>query len=277
MKARQGTRKLFRKTPRARLGAVGAALALGIALLVPSPARASGQLTIAAAADLDSALRVLIARFERQTGADVRLVLGSSGNLTVQIEHGAPYDLFFSADVAHAVKLERENLIVPGSLELYAVGRLVVYVPSDSSLDFTKRGLAALIDPSVRKIAIANPRFAPYGQAAVAALRHANLYAELEPRLVLGEDVSQTTGFVVSGNAQAALTALSLMFAPATRAAGRYWLVPQSDYPPIEQAVAIVGRSREKSLARKFLNFIETKEGRAIFRRYGFATPEKQP
>ncbi len=264
------------RTQRHRIVRAIAALALGIALAVPATARASGQITIAAAADLDGALHALIGRFEGQTGAEVRLVLGSSGNLTVQIEHGAPFDLFFSADVAHAAKLERENLIVPGSLVRYAVGRLVVYVPKDSSLDFGKRGLAALADPSVRRIAIANPRFAPYGQAAVAALRHANLYESLEPRLVLGEDVSQTTQFVVSGNAQAALTALSLMFAPATRSRGRYWVVPQSDYPPIEQAAVIVGRSREKSLAHKFLEFIGTKEGRAIFQRYGFATPEKR-
>jgi molybdate transport system substrate-binding protein len=260
----------------ASLAALAAALLL---VLLPAPARAEGELTIAAAADLQYAMRALIPSFERYSGAHVRLVLGSSGNLTTQIEHGAPFDLFFSADVDHPAKLQQEKLIEPGSLVRYAVGQLVVYVPKNSTLDFERHGLAALTGPSVRKIAIANPRFAPYGRAAVDALRHAGLYETLEPRIVLGEDVSQTTQFVVSGNAQAALTALSLMFAPGTEARGRYWLVPANNYPPLEQAVVIVARSSEKPLAHGFLDYIQTPEGRAIFAHYGFAmpAPEKKP
>ena len=266
--------------PRRILGSGLLALAATVLLfLPPTPVRAQGELTIAAAADLQYAMRALIRSFERYSGAHVRLVLGSSGNLTTQIEHGAPFDLFFSADVDHPARLEREKLIEPGSLVRYAVGQLVVYVPKNSTLDFERHGLAALTGPSVRKIAIANPRFAPYGRAAVAALRHAGLYETLEPRLVLGEDVSQTTQFVVSGNAQAGLTALSLMFAPGPRARGRYWVVPAGNYPPLEQAAAIVARSSEKQLARAFLDFIKTPEGRSIFNHYGFAkpAPEKKP
>jgi molybdate transport system substrate-binding protein len=267
-------REIHGRPRRLRLTALPAALAAVLLLvLLPAPARASGQLTIAAAADLQYAMHALIVKFERQTGAHVRLVLGSSGNITTQIEHGAPYDLFFSADVEHPEILKREKLIVPGSLRRYAVGRLVVYVPKGSKLDFAREGLAALTDPSVQKIAIANPRFAPYGRAAVAALRHVGLYERLRPLIVLGEDVSQTTQFVVSGNAQAALTALSLMFAPGTRSRGNYWIVPAADYPPIEQAVVIVGRSTEKPLAQAFLHFAASSEGRSIFRDYGFTVP----
>lgn len=275
----------MRKTRRApiteqrlRFAALPPLLALLLLTLLPARARAAGgQLTIAAAADLQYAMRALIRKFERRTRAHVRLVLGSSGNLTTQIEHGAPYDLFFSADVQHPEILERKRLIVPGSLVRYAVGSLVVYVPNDSHLDLRRRGLAALTGPSVQKIAVANPRFAPYGRAAVAALRHASLYQRLQPRIVLGEDVSQTTQFVVSGNAQAAITALSLMFAPGTRSRGRYWIVPATDYPPIEQAAIIVHRSGHRQLARSFLDFLQTPEGRATFRHYGFTVPEKKP
>jgi len=253
-------------------------LAAVLACLAPVSVRAAGPLTIAAAADLQFAMRALIQGFERQSGAPVRLVLGSSGNLTAEIEHGAPFDLFFSADVAHPEQLEREAVAEPGSLVRYAVGRLVVYVPPGSPLDLNEQGLSALENPAVRKIAIANPGFAPYGRAAVAALRHAGLYEKLQPRLVLGEDVSQTTQFVVSGNAQAALTALALMLAPGAKPPGRYWLVPPEDYPPLEQAAVIVKGSSQKQLARAFLAYIETPEARSIFSRYGFALPsEKRP
>ncbi len=276
MKTTSLTPHARRQLPSASLPAV---LALVLLALLPARARATGQLTVAAAADLQYAMRALIQKFERHSGAHVRLVLGSSGNLTTQIEHGAPYDMFFSADVRHPELLEREHMIVPGSLVRYAVGSLVVYVPAGSRLDIQHQGLAALTAPSVQKIAIANPRFAPYGRAAVAALRHTDLYERLQPRIVLGEDVSQTTQFVVSGNAQAAITALSLMFAPGTRSRGRYWIVPATDYPPIDQAVVIVRRSSEKRLARAFLDFLATPEGRSIFHHYGFTvpTPGKKP
>jgi molybdate transport system substrate-binding protein len=267
------TRRTLRPRHWSRFAGLAALAAALLLVLLPARVRAAGELTVAAAADLQYAMRALIQSFERYSGEHVRLVLGSSGNLTTQIEHGAPFDLFFSADVQHPRQLESKKLIEPGSLVRYAVGQLVVYVPKNSTLDFEHHGLAALTGPSVRKIAIANPRFAPYGRAAVAALRHAGLYETLEPRLVLGEDVSQTTQFVVSGNAQASLTALSLMFAPGTQAHGRYWVVPAGNYPPLEQAAVIVARSKEKQLARAFLDYVKTPEGRAIFAHYGFAKP----
>ncbi|HVB34980.1 MAG TPA: molybdate ABC transporter substrate-binding protein [Patescibacteria group bacterium] len=254
-----------------------APVALFIVLLAAIPGRAAGELTIAAAADLQFAMRALIQGFERQSGVQVRLVAGSSGNLATEIEHGAPFDLFFSADVQHPEQLVRDGAAEPGTLVRYALGRLVVYVPADSPLDFDRRGLAALENTAVRKIAIANPRFAPYGAAAAAALRHAGLYGKLQSRLVLGEDVSQATQFVVSGNAQAALTSLALMLAPGAKPPGRYWLVPPEDYPPLDQAAVIVKRSGQKQLARAFLAYLETAEARSIFRRYGFAPPEKTP
>lgn len=269
----KGTRRTLRPSQWSRFSTFAPLAAALLLISLPAPVRAANELTVAAAADLQYAMRALIQAFERQSGAHVRLVLGSSGNLTAQIRHGAPFDLFFSADVQHPATLEREKLIEPGSLVRYAVGRLVVYLPKNSTLDLEHRGLGALTGPSVHKLAVANPRFAPYGRAAVAALRHAGLYKKLESRIVLGEDVAQTTQFVVSGNAQAALTALSLMSAPQTRARGRYWVVPAGDYPPLEQAAVIIGHSGEKKLAQAFLNFVETGEGRSILAHYGFAKP----
>jgi molybdate transport system substrate-binding protein len=269
----KGARRAVSRPKWFRLTTFATVAATLLLVFLPAPARAESELTIAAAADLQYAMRALIRSFEQYSGAHVRLVLGSSGNLTTQIEHGAPFDLFFSADLDHPAKLQQDKLIEPGSLVRYAVGQLVVYVPKNSTLDLEHHGLTALTGPSVHKIAIANPLFAPYGRAAVAALRHAGIYGAIESRIVLGQDVSQTTQFVVSGNAQAALTALSLMFAPGTQASGRYWVVPAASYPPIEQAVVIVGRSSEKQLAHAFLDYIETPEGRTIFAHYGFAAP----
>jgi molybdate transport system substrate-binding protein len=262
----------MKRTPRLWPGLLAAFLLL----TAVAPAHAAGELTVAAAADLQFAMHALIQGFERQSGADVRLVLGSSGNLTTEIQHGAPFDLFFSADVDHPEQLVRSGAAEPGSLVRYAVGRLVVYVPKGSPLDLNHRGLAALEDPSVRKIAIANPRFAPYGRAAVAALRHAGLYDKLQSRFVLGEDVSQATQFVISGNAQAALTAMALMLAPRAKPPGRYWLVPTKDYPPLDQAAVIVNRSSEKELARAFLAYLKTPAARSILTQYGFAAPPEE-
>jgi molybdate transport system substrate-binding protein len=244
-------------------------------LLFIRPTRPVGsdQLTVAAAADLEFAIGDLAHRFERQSGQRIRLVIGSSGNLTSEIEQGAPFDLFFSADVDHPERLVREGLAEPGSLVRYAIGRLVVYVPEGSPLDFAGHGLVALEDPAVRKIAIANPGFAPYGRAAIAALRHFGLYDKLAPELVLGEDVSQATQFVESGNAQAGLTALALMLAPSGKPPGRYWIVPVDAYPPLEQAAVIVRGSTHKKLARAFLDDVETPGASAVLGRYGFVQP----
>lgn len=249
-------------------------LALSLASGWARPSAASGELTVAAAADFQFALRDLASAFERRTGAQLRLVFGSTENLTTQIERGAPFDLFFSADVDRPERLEREGLAEPGSLVRYAVGRLVVCVPTDSPLDFGRRGLAALEDASVKKIALANPRFAPYGRAAVAALEHFGLYSRLSSRLVFGEDVSQAAQFVASGNAQAAFTALALMRAPGAANSSRYWVVPADSYPPLEQAAVIVRSSTRKQTARAFLDDFASPAARAILARYGFAPPE---
>jgi molybdate transport system substrate-binding protein len=243
-------------------------LAAALICATPLAARA-GQLTVAAAADLTFALREAAAQFRQQTGNSVLLAYGSSGNFFSQIANGAPYDIFFSADVAYPKRLEAAGLTEPGSMFEYAVGRIVIWVPSNSSLDL-RRGVPLLLEKQVRKIAIANPQHAPYGRAAVAAMRHAGIYDRVKERLVLGESVSQAAQFVVSGNADAGIIALSLAVAPPMKAKGRYVEIPAEDYPAIIQAAVVLKRAPDKQLASQFLAFLQQPPGVALMEKYGF-------
>src|SRR5262249_40875647 len=153
------------------------------------------EIRVAAASDLQFALQDLATRFEKESGKKLTLIFGSSGNFFAQIQNGAPFDIFFSANLAYPKKLEAAGLIEPGTYYEYATGKLVLWVPSRSQLDINS-GLRSLTNPAVRKIAIANPQHAPYGQAAIAALRKENLYDKVSDKLVLGENISQTASFV---------------------------------------------------------------------------------
>jgi molybdate transport system substrate-binding protein len=231
------------------------------------------EITIAAAADLTFAFKDITAKFQQQTGDQVKLSLGSSGNFYSQIQNGAPFDLFFSADMSYATKLQDAGLTEPGSLTEYAIGKIVLWAPSSSSAD-VNAGLAVLKDPSIHKIAVANPEHAPYGRAAVAAMKHEGVYDAVKDKIVLGENISQTAQFVQSGNADIGIIALTLAMAPAMKDKGKYFEIPTDDYPPIEQAAVILKSSQKKDLARKFLAFIKTPEIAALMQRYGFAIPK---
>ena len=248
------------------LFALTALLYIGVA-----PANA-GELKIAAAADLTFAFKDVAARFKNQTGNSLKLTYGSSGNFFAQIQNGAPFDLFFSADVSYPQKLEAAGLTEPGTIYDYATGKLVIWVPNASKLDLS-RGLSVLLDPGIRKIAVANPQHAPYGAAAVAALRHDGIYDKVKDKLVLGENISQTAQFVQSGNADVGLLALSLALAPAMKTSGHYVEVPASDYPPLIQAGVILKSSRNKELANQFLKFLKEPGTVALMEQYGFAVP----
>lgn len=231
------------------------------------------EITIAAAADLKFAFDELAARFQKESGHTVKLTFGSSGNFFSQIENGAPFDLFFSADIEYPRRLEAAGLAEPGTLYRYAIGRIVLWVPDGSPLDVARLGIRAVLDPSARRIAIANPRHAPYGRAAVAALRHYGLYDQVAGKFVLGENISQAAQFVQSGNAQAGFIALSLVVSPAMRGKGRYWEVPADAHPPIEQGAVILKSSQKKTAAQAFLAFLKSPDGGGILRRYGFILP----
>ena len=232
------------------------------------------ELLIAAAADLNPALREIAQQFEKKTGVHVKLSFGASGALTQQIQNGAPFDVFFSADVDYPRQLIAQNQADPASLFKYALGKLVLWAPIDSPLDVQHQGMNALLDSSVKKIAIANPQHAPYGRAAAEALRHAGLYDRVSAKFVMGENVSQTAQFVESGNAQAGFVALAHALSPAVKDKGKFWIVPADYYPPLEQAVVIVTKSQHKTEAQHFLEFIRTEESQKIFKDFGFTLPQ---
>ncbi len=248
------------------------ALRLAILLLLSTLAAAQ-ELTVAAAADLSSVLPELAAQYKRQTEADLKLSFGSSGNLTTQIENGAPFDIFFSADESYPKQLIEKGLADKNTLYRYALGSLVLWVPNSAHLNPDALGIATLTATAVKKIAIANPQHAPYGRAAEAAIRHFGIYEQIAPKLVLGENVSQAAQFLESGNAQAGLIPLSHALSPALQGKGQYWVVPRNSYPTLNQAVVVLARSKQKEAARKFLAFLRTPEATSLLRHYGFTLP----
>jgi molybdate transport system substrate-binding protein len=234
-----------------------------------SYAASAQEIRIAAASDLQYALIELSAHYEKQTGTKFAITYGSSGNFYAQIQNGAPFDLFFSADIEYPRKLEAAGLTEPGTLYQYAVGRIVIWMPADMKVDVAKQGWNALLDASVQKIAIANPEHAPYGRAAVAALKKAGIYEKVEPKLVYGENISQAAQFVQSGNAQAGIIALSLAISPPMKG-GKSWQVPAEMHPAIEQAAIVLKSAKNRDAARAFLEFVKSNKGKATLEKFGF-------
>jgi len=230
------------------------------------------SLRIAAASDLQFALADLAAQYEKQSGAKLAITYGSSGNFFAQIQNGAPFDLFFSADIAYPQKLIDAGFAESGSRYTYAFGRIVLWLPPESPQMPAILQWNTLLDARIQKIAIANPEHAPYGRAAVAALQKAGLYEQLKSKLVYGENISQAAQFVLSGSAQAGILAFSLATAPAMKS-GKYWEIPRGLYPPLEQAVVLLKSSPNKPAARAFLAFLQTESARAMLARYGFTLP----
>jgi molybdate transport system substrate-binding protein len=244
-------------------------------LLVPliGSVAVAEELTIAAASDLNFAFKDLVAEYEKTTSHHVKLSLGSSGNFYAQIQNGAPFDLYFSADIGYPRKLEEAGLTVPGSLYRYAVGRIVVWTGTASGLDVTK-GLDVLREPKIKKVAIANPKHAPYGRAAVAAMEHFKVYEQVKDRLVFGENISQAAQFVESGACDIGIIALSLALAPTMKAQGTYWEVPEGAHPTLEQGAAILKSSKHQDAAKQFIEFLQGAKGQEIMTRYGFTLPQ---
>ncbi|HKM49269.1 MAG TPA: molybdate ABC transporter substrate-binding protein [Terriglobales bacterium] len=246
---------------------------LALLLLFTGTLATAQEIIVAAAADMNAALPVIVEGYTKKTGQTVKLSFGSSGNLANQIRNGAPFDIFFSADEEYPQQLIAEGLAAKDTLYRYAVGRLVLWVPSDSPLNVSKLGILALLDLSVKKISIANPATAPYGRAAEAALRHFGIYDQVSRRLVLGENVSQAAQFVESGNAQAGLIALSHALAPALKDKGHYWTVPLDAYPTLNQTAVVLSKSKQPGAARKFLEFLRSPEAASLLSSYGFNLP----
>jgi molybdate transport system substrate-binding protein len=230
---------------------------------------AAQEITVAAAADLQFAMQDVAARYQKEVGKTVKVIYGSSGNFYQQIQNGAPFDIFFSANLDYAKKLEDAGLAEPGSFYPYAKGKIVIWVRNESKLDLNS-GMKVFLNPSVKKIAVANPLHAPYGQAAVAAMQKENIYDQVKDKFVLGENISQTASFVVSGSADVGVVALALALSPNMKDKGRYVEVPAGEYPPIEQACVVLASSKNKEAAKQFLLFVRTAAIGDVLRSYGF-------
>jgi molybdate transport system substrate-binding protein len=247
---------------------------LAVALLVGLTAlhAQSGDLTIAAASDLQTVFPHLVSGFERATGRKATVTFGSSGNFFAQIQNGAPYDVYFSADIDYPRRLAASGHADAKTLYEYATGRIVLWTRKDSGID-VKRGLGVLRDARVRRIAIANPTVAPYGRAAVAALRSEKLYDAVQRKLVQGDNIAQTAQLADSGNADVAILAHSLALGDALSASGTYAEIPASAHPPIEQGAIVISASKKRAAAERFLAYVKGAEAQAALRKFGFITP----
>ena len=224
-------------------------------------------LTVFGAADLSFALQELAARFEKATGVKVTMVLGSSGNLSRQIEHGAPADLFFAANESFVDGLAERGAVIPQTRALYGQGRIVL--ATAKAFGGRLGDLRALTDPSVRRVAIANPQHAPYGKAAEEALRTVGVWDTVKPKLVYGENIRHTLQFLQTGAAEAGIVALSVANVPEIE----YVPIDGALHAPLNQVAAVVRRSARPELALTFLQFVNGPEGRPIMKRYGFRLP----
>lgn len=225
---------------------------------------------VAAAADLKFAMDELSTEFESKTGITVNVTRGSSGNFFAQIESGAPFDLFFSADMQYPKKLEAAGFVEPETLHEYALGRIVIWAPADAEMDVAKQGWSTLLDSHIQKIAIANPALAPYGSAAISALQKAGIYEQVKNKLVYGENITQAAQFVQSGNAQAGIVALSLALSPGMKD-GKLWEIPAEMHAPIEQGAVVLKGAKNKTAALAFLSYVQSSAGRKILENHGFS------
>jgi molybdate transport system substrate-binding protein len=252
-------------------------LAAGLTVFAWKAGTAARQenLYVAAAASLRYAFEEMGAAFRARTGVPVVFSFGASGKLAFQIEQGAPFDAFFSADEGFVDRLARGGFLAPDSVRTYAIGRLVVWVRRDSPLD-VERGIAVLADPRARFVAIANPGHAPYGLAAQQALTRSGLLPAVQPKLVLADNVGHALQLVQTGNADVGMVPLSVVLAPPVAPHGRYWLVPDRLHEPLRKAAGVVARSPRTQQARAFLAFVNG-EGQPIMHRYGFVLPERGP
>lgn len=238
-----------------------------------APAALAGSLTIAAAADLKFAMDEIVAAFRKAHPDDkIDVIYGSSGKFHTQIQQGAPFDLYFSADIAFPKGLEEKGLSA-GPTRPYAIGRIVLW---SNVRDATQMTLQDLADPTIRKIAIANPRHAPYGKRAEEALRSVGLWDPLQGKIVQGENIAQTAQFIQTGNAEVGIIALALALNPTLAEAGGYHLIDDSLHEPLEQGFIITRRAADNPLAAAFADFMGKPEARAIMIHYGFVLPGEQ-
>ncbi len=234
---------------------------------------AGEKMLIAAASDLNFAMNEICRAFEKAHPAvKVEVSYGSSGNFFAQIKQGAPYDIFFSADASYPSRLEEEGFAVKGQRQLYAIGKIVLWIPKKSALNLQK-GLNLVLEPELKKLAIANPKHAPYGRAAEESLRYYGLLDKVQDKLVFGENISQTAQFVQTGAADAGIIAMSLAISPSMSESGSYWVIPTESYSRLEQVYTVLQRGKGKPSIKIFLEFVQGKKGKKTLSDFGFILP----
>jgi len=237
------------------------------------PVQAGDNILIAAASNLRFAMHEICRDFqEENSSVQTKVSYGSSGNFFAQISQGAPFDIFFSADATYPELLEKKGLTAKETQKVYAVGKIVLWVPKVSKVDPDK-GLQAVTFSAIKKLAIANPRHAPYGRAAEESLHYYGLWEKVKGKLIYGENISQTAQFVHTGAADAGIVALSLAISPKMLDEGRYWVIPEESHSDIEQIYVVLKKGKGKKCIQEFLDFIHGEGGGNILSRYGFVIP----
>jgi len=243
-------------------------------LIIMTSSIFAGVAKITAAADLIYAFTEMKSVFEKQNPGDKILIsFGSSGKAYTQIINGAPYDMYFSANMKYVQNLEKEGFTATKP-KTYAYGRIGLWLPKDKNIILTK-GMSVLLDSRVKKIAIANPEHAPYGVAAVDALKNRKYYEKIKDKIVIGENVSQTAQFVQSGAADIGIIPISLALSKKLKKLGNFYLFPANWHNAIIQGYALLKHGKDNQTAKKFENFVSSKEAREIFNRYGFKLPNE--
>ena len=239
----------------------------------PLPVQAGESILIAAASNLRFAMGDICHTFQEENpSVQTKVSYGSSGNFFAQISQGAPFDIFFSADATYPELLEKEGLTAKGTQKVYAVGEIVLWVSNESKVDFDK-GMQVVTSSEVKKLAIANPRHAPYGRAAEESLSYYGLWERVKWKLIYGENISQTAQFIHTGAADAGIIALSLAISPKMLHEGRYWVIPDESHSDIEQIYVVLKKGKGSKSVRNFLDFIRGEKGGNILSRYGFIIP----
>jgi molybdate transport system substrate-binding protein len=236
-----------------------------IMTITVAPASAE-QALVAVAANFVPPFREIALEFEKSTGHQLQVAGGSSGNFYSQIKNGAPFDVFFSADMERPKLLEDEGFGVKGTRLTYAVGRLVLWSPN---ADLVK-GEETLRFKQYKRLAIANPKTAPYGLAAMQAMQKLEIWESLQPQIVMGENLGQTMGFIESGNAQLGFVALSQVMDPKIKGKGSHWNVPTNLHEPIKQDVILLTKGKDNPAAKALMEFMSGHQAKAVIERYGY-------
>ena len=244
-------------------------IVLPLALLLLVINATAQKVSVTAAADLRYAMDEIVVAYKKvNPKSDIKVTYGSSGNAYQQIINGAPYDIYFSADIMYPNKLKAQGLTASNP-KLYAIGFIVLW---SNQIDVSK-GLSSLNDPGIKKIAIANPDHAPYGKRAEESLKFYKMYDALKSKLIMGENISQAAQFAQTGNAEVGILALSLVLSPAMKNQGKYFLIDSNSYSPLEQAYVIIKKPTVNTETYKFAKFMTTPTARAIYKSYGFKLP----